>query len=160
MIRAWAIARQKALKSALAEDEATPLALVGGLFLWLLRLLVSPVSTLAGFRAWVTEECPVAPGRRARPAEARRQEAAAARSSRAITAGPAIRRPAGGSRAGTKTARFLALVADRHGPLEQFPLADVSRVSAELAPQVGLDPGAARAALRRRILSQQNGSPR
>ena len=38
------------------------------LILWLLRLALAPASTLAGFRAWVLEECPVAPGRRARPA--------------------------------------------------------------------------------------------
>ena len=63
VVRAWAIARQKALNVALAEDEATPLAVLGGLLLWLLRLGIAPVSTLAGFRAWVLEECPVAPGR-------------------------------------------------------------------------------------------------
>jgi hypothetical protein len=68
--------------------------------------------------------------------------------------------PAGTARPGTKTARFLALVAGRYGPLEAFPLADVSRVSAELAGEVGLDPGAARSALRRHIQSLQNGSPR
>jgi hypothetical protein len=39
-------------------------------------------------------------------------------------------------------------------------LADVSRVSSELAPEVGLDPGAARSALRRHVLSLRNGSPR
>ena len=43
--------------------------MLGGLILWLLRLALAPASTLAGFRAWVLEECPVAPGRRAaRPA--------------------------------------------------------------------------------------------
>ena len=54
----------------LAADAATPLAILGGLILWLLRLALAPASTLAGFRAWVLEECPVAPGRRAaaRPA--------------------------------------------------------------------------------------------
>jgi hypothetical protein len=52
------------------------------------------------------------------------------------------------------------LVADRYGPLEVFPLADVSRVSAELAGEVGLDIGAARSALRRHIQSLQDGSPR
>jgi len=40
------------------------LSILGGLALWLLRLALAPVSTLAGFRAWVLEECPVAPGRR------------------------------------------------------------------------------------------------
>jgi hypothetical protein len=41
------------------------LAALGGLALWLLRLSVAPRSTAAGFRQWVLEECPVAPGRRA-----------------------------------------------------------------------------------------------
>jgi hypothetical protein len=45
----------------------TPLAIVGALCLWLLRLALAPRSTLGGFRRWVTEECPVAPGRTALP---------------------------------------------------------------------------------------------
>ena len=45
--------------------SATPLAILGGLLLWLLRLALAPASTLSGFRAWVLDECPVAPGRRA-----------------------------------------------------------------------------------------------
>src|SRR6185312_13292784 len=65
VIRAYAIARQRLLREDLADDEATPLAAVGGLFLWLLRLALAPPSTLAGFRGWVLQECPVAPGRRA-----------------------------------------------------------------------------------------------
>jgi hypothetical protein len=159
VVRAWTLARQKELREALDGDETTPLAVLGGLVLWLLRLALAPVSTLAEFRAWVVEECPVAPGRHGRPAR---------RVHRGVSAGglvTAIGRPGettvrrGGARRGTKTARFLALVADRYGPLEAFPLADVSRVSAELAGEVGLDPGAARSALRRHIQSLQNGSP-
>ena len=64
VVRAWAIARHQHLGAALAADAATPLAVLGGLVLWLLRLALAPASTLAGFRAWVLEECPVAPGRR------------------------------------------------------------------------------------------------
>src|SRR6516165_5718764 len=67
VVRAWVIARQRQLGERLAEDQATPLAGLGGLALWVLRLGMAPVSTLAGFRAWVVEECPLAPGRRARP---------------------------------------------------------------------------------------------
>jgi hypothetical protein len=157
--RAWAIARQRALNERLADDELTPLAIVGGLLLWLLRLALAPVSTLAGFRAWVIEECPVAPGRRARPGPRAPRPGIAPPSEKAITAGsPGDQQ--GGARAGTKTARFLDLAASRYGPLETFPLADVSQVSSELAPEVGLDPGAARSALRRRVLSLRNGSPR
>jgi hypothetical protein len=157
--RAWAIARQKALNELLADDELTPLAIVGGLLLWLLRLALAPVSTLAGFRAWVIEECPVAPGRRARPGPRASRPRSAPRPATAVTAGSPEDQQ-GGARPGTKTARFLDLVASRHGPLEAFPLADVSQISGELAPEVGLDPGAARSALRRRVLSLRNGSPR
>ena len=74
VVRAWALAPRQHL----ADEAATPLAILGGLALWLLRLALAPASTLAGFRAWVLEECPVAPargrppyrlrGRRPRPA--------------------------------------------------------------------------------------------
>ena len=60
VVRAWALARHQHLTA----DAATPLAILGGLLLWLLRLALAPASTLAGFRAWVLAECPVAPGRR------------------------------------------------------------------------------------------------
>jgi hypothetical protein len=123
----------------LADDTPTPLAVLGGLALWLLRLALAPASTLAGFRAWVLAECPVAPGRRA-PAP-----------------GPA---PAPPPRKATKTARFLALAAERHGPLASIPLDAVASISADLAPQVGLHPGTARAALRKAVLNAKNGAPR
>jgi hypothetical protein len=160
VVRAWTLARQKAMNEALADDEATPLAILGGVLLWLLRLALAPASTLAGFRSWVIEECPVAPGRRNRPARRGPHSVTAPRPVTAITGSTAAAVRRGGARQGTKTARFLALVADRYGPLETFPLADVSRVSTELAPEADLDPGAARSALRRHAQSLQNGSPR
>jgi hypothetical protein len=154
VVRAWAIARDQALNSALADDAgATPLALAGGLLMWLLRLALAPVSTLAGFRAWVVEECPVAPGRRA-PRTA--PEPPPAAGPKAITR----RRPAKNPRAGTKTARFLALAAEQHGPLAAISLTQVGQISAGLGPQVGLNAGAARTALRRAVLAAQNGGPR
>ena len=113
----------------------------------LLRLALAPVSTLAGFRAWVLEECPVAPGRRAaRPAP----PSAAVRPGRG---GGTVPRKA------TKTARFLVLVTERHGPLASIPLNRIAPISAEAAPLVGLNPGAARAALRKAVLSARNGDP-
>jgi hypothetical protein len=147
VVRARAIARHHHLDTTLAADAATPLAILGGLILWLLRLALAPASTLAGFRAWVLEECPVAPGRRAaRPA-----------------ASPAAARPGRGRgtvpRKATKTARFLVLVTERHGPLASIPLDRVAPVSAELAPIAGLNAGAARAALRKAVLSARNGDP-
>ena len=142
VVRAWAIARHRQLATALAADTATPLAILGGLALWLLRLTLAPASTLAGFRAWVLEECPVAPGRRApRPAPPGR-------------GGGTVPRKA------TKTASFLDLAAERHGPLASIPLSRVAAISAALAPQVALNPGAARAALRKAILAAQNGDSR
>ena len=71
VVRVWVIARHSEPAAGLATEEATLLAMAGGLLLWLLRLSMAPASTLRGFRTWVLEECPVAPGRRAaRPAPA------------------------------------------------------------------------------------------
>jgi len=120
-------------------DTATPLTVLGGLLLWLLRLALAPASTLAGFRAWVLDQCPVAPGRRA-PAPGQ-------------GSGPVPRKA-------TKTARFLDLVTERHGPLAQLPLHGVAAISADLAPAAGLHPGSARAALRKAVLSARTGDPR
>ncbi len=146
VVRAWAIARHRQLATALAAEAPTPLATVGGLALWLLRLELAPASTLAGFRAWVLAECPVAPGRRARPVP------------------PEKTRP--GRESGTvpgkatKTARFLDLATERYGPLASIPLSRVAAISAGLAPVVALNPGAARAALRKAVLAARNGDPR
>ena len=139
--------RHQQLTAAVAADAATPLAILGGLILWLLRLALAPVSTLAGFRAWVLEECPVAPGRHAaRPAP----PSAAARPGQG---GGTVPRKA------TKTARFLFLVTERHGPLASIPLDRVASISAALAPSADLNAGAARAALRKAILATRNGDP-
>ena len=122
------------------------LSALGGLLLWLVRLAFAPASTLTGFRAWVLAECPVAPGRRAYPVVAAR------RVPDARPAPPARR----AGRHGTKTARFLALAEQQHGQLSRIPLSSVAPISARLAPQVDLDPGAARTALRRAVLAAQN----
>ncbi|MGO8958561.1 MAG: DUF2637 domain-containing protein [Streptosporangiaceae bacterium] len=134
VVRARALALHHHLDGTLAHDAATPLAILGGLLLWLLRLALAPVSTLAGFRAWVLEECPVAPGRR--PA--------------------AVPHPG----KATKTARFLDLVTERHGSLASIPLHRVAGISADLAPQADLNTGAARTALRKAVLAARNGDSR
>ena len=61
VVRARALALHHHLGTTLAADAATPLAILGGLLLWLLRLTLAPASTLTGFRAWVLEECPASP---------------------------------------------------------------------------------------------------
>jgi hypothetical protein len=144
VVRAWALARHQQQAAALAGEEATPLAVLGGLILWLLRLALAPASTLAGFRAWVLEECPVAPSRRG----AVSTKACPGRGEEAVP------------RKATKTARFLSLVTERHGPLASIPLDRVASVSAALAPAADLNPGAARAALRKAVLAARNGTPR
>ena len=151
VVRAWAIARQRQLGERLADDQATPLAIVGGLLLWSLRLALAPTSTLTGFRTWVVQECPVAPGRRA---VAARQAVPAITAARPATSGG---RGGRGPRRGSKTQRFLALAAERHGPLAQVPIQDVSRICTALAPQVGLNTGAARTALRTAVLADRDG---
>jgi hypothetical protein len=139
VVRARTLARQHDLATALAADAATPLAVAGGLTLWLLRLALAPASTVSGFRAWVLAECPVAPGRRApRPAPA----------------------PQTVPRKATKTARFLSLVTERNGPLASIPLDRVAAISAALAPHADLNPGAARTALRKAVLTARNGDTR
>ena len=149
VVRAWALARHHDLAGPGASDPATPLAAVGGLILWLLRLTLAPISTLAGFRAWVLAECPTAPSRRApRPPLT---PAATPR----VAPSPRL----AGVPHQTKTARFLTLVTERHGPLAAVPLDAVAGIAAALAPQVDLNPGAARTALRRAVLSAQNGDP-
>jgi hypothetical protein len=142
VVRTWTLTRHPDP----ASDTATPLAALGALILWLLRLTLAPASTLAGFRAWVLAECPAAPARRApRPP---------------LTPAPApSTHPAQVPRP-TKTARFLTLAAERHGPLASIPLHAVAGIAAALAPQVDLNPGAARTALRRAVLAARNGDPR
>ena len=126
VVRAWTLARHQYLTA----EASTPLAILGGLLLWLLRLALAPASTLAGFRAWVLAECQVAPGRR--------------------------RAPAPHTRKATKTARFLDLVTERHGPLASIQLNRVAGISADLAPQLDLNTGAARTALRKAVLAARN----
>ena len=144
VVRAAAIARQLDPGAAMAEEERTPLAALGGLVLWLLRLALAPVSTLAGFRAWVVGECPVAPGRRPAPGSGQ--------------AGSP--HPAGAAAKVTKTARFLSLVTERHGSLASIPLDRIAGIAATLAPLADLNTGSARAALRKAVLAARNGDPR
>ena len=146
VVRSWVIARHQHLNVTLAAGEVTPLAVLGGLVLWLLRLSLAPASTLAGFRAWVLDECPIAPGRRAdRPAPV----VATAAPPRAISRS----RRGRGPRADTKSAMFLALVTEHHGPLAAIPLDKAAKIAAALAPQVDLNTGAARTVLRRAVLA-------
>jgi hypothetical protein len=146
VVRARAVARQRALASRLADDEPTPLALAGAGLLWLLRLGLAPRSTATGFRSWVLDS-PAAPGRR--------QPAIAEKPGRPKP--PSGRPTVNGARPRTKTARFLALVTEHHGPLAEIELGRVSPICSQLAPLAGLNTGAARTALRKAVLNAREG---
>jgi hypothetical protein len=179
VVRTSAVARRNAQAPRVGMAEFSFLAALGGLALWLLRLSVAPRSTAAGFRQWVVEECPVAPGRRApapagtaapgrpgddRPgdrttaARTRPRQPSRARQTKATppsATAPASRTPNSAPARETKTSRFLGLVARERGPLAAIPLASVAQISAAFAPHVGLHAGSARAALRRAVLAAQ-----
>jgi hypothetical protein len=178
VVRTSTVARRQYAEGPGRAAEVSLLAVLGGLALWLLRLSLAPRSTAAGFRAWVVEECPVAPGRRAaRPAgpgrpgddlpddrptagdtshENRTTRTAGSRPPTGTGTGSRSHRPSGRIPGGeTKTARFLALVTAEHGPLTGIPLASVAPICAVSAPLAGLNTGSARTALRRAVLSAQ-----
>jgi hypothetical protein len=150
VIRAWAIARMQHGGRALADDEPTPIALIGGFLLWLLRLALAPPSTITGFRRWAVEECPIAPGRKApRQPKAARKPALP----------PASHGP--GSKRGykpTKQARMLALAAQRHD-LTRLPLKQVSGIANAIGAEIDLSPGTARRVLLAHVRGLQNGHP-
>jgi hypothetical protein len=153
VVRAWAIARARQADQALADDDAAPMAIVGGLILWLLRLALAPPSTIAGFRRWVLDECPIAPGRTAPHGSA--AQAAASRAPRpARRAGsgkpPAARRPG-------KQDRMLALAGQRHD-LATLPLKQVSGIANQIGAEVSLSPGTARRVLLAHVRALQNGT--
>ena len=224
VIRAHALAVHR---GDLADEDTTPLAVLGGVALWILRLTLAAPSTLSGFRAWVVAECPSAPQpraltmardaaaeatavadkartseRRAIAAAARaeddaesardgwekaekaieeltaelakvrgerdevtgRAEALASERDRALGQAEALTRalaevgrqaPARAPREGTKTARFLARVAEVHGPLARIPLDQTARIAAEVAGEIELDEGSARRELRNAVLAAQ-----
>ena len=143
VVRAWALARMAAGRQAFGADDATPLAALGGLLLWLLRLGLAPKSTAAGFRRWVIDECPVAPGRRAVPAA----------TVVALAPVTAPRRLANG--AASKQDLLIALASQRYD-LTRIPLAQVARVARDVADEVGLHHGTARRVLRAHVLRLQD----
>ena len=118
------------------------MAIIGGLVLWLLRLAIAPPSTLAGFRRWALEECPVAPGRKAPAAPHQQHRTGLART--AVTAKPGTSRPRNG-RPG-KQARMIALAGQRHD-LTTVPLKQVSGIANAIGAEVNLSPGTARRVL-------------
>jgi hypothetical protein len=156
VVRAQAVARQRAANAGPGNDTPGPLAALGHIALWQLRLLLAGPSTLRGFRAWVIEECPVAPGRKAAP-EIRSTPAAEAVPALAPgTAGGQLRRQRDG--VPTKRDRLVSLAAERCD-LAGIPLGEVSRLATVLALEIGYSAGTARRELIRHVRQLQAGSP-
>ena len=149
VVRARALARMHADGQALAGDDTTPLAVAGALLLWLLRLAVAPASTLGGFRRWVIEECPVAPGRKAVPAPG-------APLALVPTAGQSSWRRRADGRPG-KQDLLIALAGQRHD-LRRLPLDRVARIAGEIGAEVDLHRGTARRVLRAHVLALHDGN--
>jgi hypothetical protein len=146
--RLTAVVRQ----AALGEGDGGRSAWATGA-LYLARLVLAPVETARGLRRAVLEAAPL-PGaigsagtdQPATPNDVR-SPAQPATSYNGVT-GTAPRKPRPRGKVPGKTARFLSLVAERHGPLDELPLERVSRIAADLAPEVRLDLGSARRELR------------
>jgi hypothetical protein len=150
VVRAWALARMHATGGALEGEETTPLAVAGAAALWLLRMTLAPASTLAGFRRWTLEECPVAPGRKApAPSPASPADPPAAEPS----ALPVHRRRADGKP--RKQDLLIALASQRHD-LHRLPLNQVARIAGEIGAEVSLHQGTARRVLRAHVQALQN----
>jgi hypothetical protein len=152
VIRAWVIATTRHTGQTLADDEATPMAVVGGLFLWLLRLALAPTSTLGGFRRWALEECPIAPGRRATP------KPTCATSPYPDPTAQRRRSPARRASGPGKQDRLIAIASRRHD-LATVPLTQVSRIATAIGTEVSLSPGTARRVLLAHVRALQNGHP-
>jgi hypothetical protein len=159
VVRARVLAKQRAdSTTGLADDTPDLLAALGGGALWLLRLLLAGPSTLGGFRAWVVEECPVAPGRKAAPAlpAAAIEPGPPAKPVTALPPPPSRPRPQR-SHDGqqTKRDRLIALAAERRD-LASVPLGEVSKLASALADEIGYSPGTARRELIRHVRDLQS----
>lgn len=180
VLRAITIARQRALNTGLADDESTPLAVIGGFLLWTLRLALAPASTLTGFRNWVVEEVPTAPGRKAVPApQAKSIEPPAppivlrniswppkptgpTAPVPPVKPKPAVRTVAwpqavSSPRTGTKTADLIRIAQERHGELSALPLDRCSKIATGIAAEIGMHGGSARSALLKAARAAQDG---
>jgi hypothetical protein len=143
-------------RSALGRDDDNEVqrsawTLGGRAALYVLRLAVAPPSTARGARQALLNATPLP-----EPVNAAAERKAIDPPKPRTTTRSRKRR---GSRSGpSKTQRFLALVAERHGPLADFPVMDVSRIAAEIAPEVDLNVGSARRELKAAVLAAQAGT--
>ena len=152
VVRAWALTRMRSTDAPLAGEEITPLAVAGAVLLWALRLTLAPASTLTGFRRWVVEECPVAPGRKAHTAEPAEPAPPAVLPPEPPPVRLPRRRRDGKPR---KQDLLIALAGQRHD-LARLPLSQVARIAGEIGGEVSLHQGTARRILRAHVQTIQS----
>ena len=148
--------------TALGHSAAGAARLAGMTALYSLRLVLAPRSTAKGLCRQILVLTPL-PGASAAAlppaaADVTALPAAPTPGSAVITS-PEPQKPTRprGPRGESKTARFLALVQERYGELSAIDPAKVSRIASDLAPEVGLHPGSARAALLPLVRAAHNG---
>lgn len=146
----------------LGDTESSAWAGAGRVALYGLRFVLALPSTASGLRRQVLIMTPLPGTAAVSPAPDVPAVAAAPASASAGTPAtdpdpePQVK-TTGRGQATSKTARFLALVEERYGDLASVNPVKVARIAADLAPEVGLNVGAARSALRPRVLAAQAG---
>jgi Protein of unknown function (DUF2637) len=140
----------------LGDADRSAWAPAGRAALYMLRFLLAAPSTATGLRRQVLNMTPLpaVTDMAALPAAPTPGSAVITRPEPQYPQKPA--RPQG-QRGDSKTGRFLQLVQERYGELTGIDPAKVSRICSDLAPEVGLNTGSARAALRPLVLAAQNG---
>jgi hypothetical protein len=182
VVRRWALASDPADRS--AQDRSAWRG-IGGLALWLLRLLFDAPGTVAGFRRWVLAAAPVAPGSRAASPPARVRVPLAAGDSNPerpglngdrAPAGPSDRdqsrsqtgqpahdvSPRPGLAPGETKRDALIRLYEHHGRSGDHRYGDRAKSAAlagEIASQIGYHPGTARRELARHLATQPKRHP-
>jgi len=157
VVRGQAVARLRADGPGLGDDGPDLLGALGGVALWVLRLVLAGPSTVRGFRAWVVEECPVAPGRKAVSGDRPRTTASVtARPARELA--PARQQQRRGRDGEPSKRDRLVKLADERRDLACLPLGEVSGLATALAGEIGYSAGTARRELLRHVRELQSGS--
>jgi hypothetical protein len=126
------------------REGSSPWAAAGTAALWVLRVFLD-YRTFPGLRRMVLNATPL-------PELDKQPEQPSITGGGGGGGAPRRRRR---PRSASKTSRFITLVTERYGPLAQIRLDRVSPICSELAGEVELDEGAARTALRARVLAVQ-----
>lgn len=148
VVRAWVNARTHQAGQTPAKEDATPLAVAGTCLLWLLRLVLAPTGTMAGFRRWVITACPAAPALTQPPQPASPPPPA-------IAPTPMARHRVGSNGKPCKQDLLIALAGQRYD-LRTLPLTQIASIAAGISSEVDLHAGTARRVLRAHVMALQD----